>query len=75
MKIRRLQITMEPSHHLGESRRVVVEVRTACGRIFSSMNYIDGNHFQDVFGCLMKDAERRIRQLVKEKTAPADNIV
>lgn len=69
MKIQRLQITMEPLLH---SRYVTVEVRTDCGNIFFTTQYFDENHFQDVFGCLMKDAEHRIRQLVKEKTEPAD---
>lgn len=63
---------MEPHAFLDESRRVVVEVHTECGRIFSTMDYIAGNHFQDVFGCLMKNAEHRIRKLFQEKNTPAD---
>lgn len=73
MKIRRLQIAMEPYLHSDGNRYITVEVRTDCGNIFSVMNIINDNHFQDVFGYLMKDAEHQIRQLVKEKTAPADS--
>lgn len=80
MKIRRLQITMEPSCPItvaGDSgyKTLCVEVRTDCGRIFSSTDVFDEDDFQDVFGDLMKDAEHRIRQLIKEKTTPADNNV
>lgn len=73
MKIRHLQVTIAPNYLVEGSRCLAVEVRTECGKIFSSMSAVHEDSFQDAFGQLMKDAEYRIRQLVKEKTAPADN--
>lgn len=76
MKIRRLQITMEPVCHYAEGRpgfrTVCVEVRTDCGKIFFSTDVIHEDDFVDEFRRLMLDAEFRIRKLIQEKNTPAD---
>lgn len=77
MKIRRLQITMEPSCPItvaGASgyKTLCVEVRTECGRIFSTTDILDEDDFRDVFGIMMGEAERRIRKMAEEKNTPAD---
>lgn len=44
-----------------------VEVLTDCGQFFRSHQTFYVSHFQDVFGFIMKDAERRIRDMVAGK--------
>lgn len=71
MKIQRIQITLEPAHYTGspEDYKVfTVSVRTDCGQVFCSSQMFRESNFQDVFGLIMKDAERRIRDAVAGKT-------
>lgn len=71
MKIRRLQITLEPRCPVtvvGASgfKTLTVEVR-ADGQHYSHTEILDEDDFQDVFGQVMKNAERRIRDLVAKQ--------
>lgn len=62
---------MEPGHHAGspEGYKVfTVSVRTDCGQVFCSSQMFRESDFQDTFGVIMKDVERRIRDAVVGKT-------
>lgn len=71
MKIRRIQIVMEPAYHPGspEDYKIFsVEVRTDCGEVFRSQEMFHESNFKDLFSFIMKDAEKRIRDMVAYKT-------
>lgn len=44
-----------------------VEVRTDCGQVFRSTTVFHESNFQDAFSFIMKDAEKRIRDVVAAK--------
>ena len=69
MKIRLLKITLEPAHSspVDDSFRIFNVRVHADGYIFDSQHTLHMTDFKDVFGYLMRDAERRIRDMVADK--------
>lgn len=61
MKIRRIQITIEP-HWKGPLNTFSINVWVD-GRHFSTANTFHEDDFQDIFGYLMKNAESCIRDM------------
>lgn len=65
MKIRRIQITIEPAQQFVCSagyKTFTVQARVD-GRVFSTSKTFNEDDFQDIFGHIMKDAERCIRDM------------
>lgn len=64
---------MEPEYHTGspEDYKIFsVEVCTDCGQVLRTSQMFHESNFQDVFGLIMKDAEKRIRDMVVGKIIP-----
>lgn len=65
MKLQRIRITIEPlacATRADGHKTFTVEV-IADGRRFSTLDHYDDDHFQDVFGHIMRAVERSIRNM------------
>lgn len=67
MKIRRIQITLEPDTRTEKEPFIFTVKVWAEGREFLSQTMMRQSDFSDTFGFVMKDAERRIRDMVAGK--------